>query len=71
MCLRVIPIFWFEFLSVFLEKIAKMSKEKNWAKTGPLAAAKGTLAAVKCFVAVKGTLTAARPKGQKRPPRVH
>ena len=34
MSLGVIPIFWFEFLSDFLEKIAKRSKMGNWVKSG-------------------------------------
>ena len=57
------------FLRIFGEKSQKEGNLENWAKkTGPFAAAKGTLALATSFVTAKGCLAAARPKGQKGHP---
>ena len=62
MSLRVIPIFWFEFLGDFWRKIGNRGKQEKLG-TSPFAA-------TTTFVAAKGGLAAERPRAKKATPQV-
>ena len=64
-------IICFGFLSDFLEKITKRSKEKNWEKNGPLRRNKGHPRRGVALRCSEGCLAAASPKGQKGSFRLH